>query len=216
MKHAFKRWAGSLAGCLLLATPLAAGAGMPSFEITPFVGARAGGSFDVEDAATGTSDSVDLGSGTSFGVDFGLYQSEAGFYELLYSTQESQLDTGNPALGDIDVRIDYLQLGGTAFFDQGQRWLPYLSLTLGAARFEPQQGDYDSETKFAMSLGGGLRFPISENVAATVGLRAYATVLSSDTDLFCVSTGENASCLVKSSGTTLWQGEAQFGLTMRF
>ncbi len=216
MKHAFKRWAESLAGCLLLAAPLTAGAEMPSFEITPFVGARAGGSFDVEDAVTGNSSSVDLGSGTSFGVDLGLYQNENGFYELLYSTQESSLDSGDLALGDIDVRVDYLQFGGTAFFDQGQRWLPYLSLTLGAARFEPQQGGYDSETKFAMSLGGGLRFPISQNVAATVGLRAYVTVLSSDTELFCLSNSENAGCLVKSSGDTLWQGEAQLGLTMRF
>jgi len=216
MKPARNPPARTLAACLLLAAPVPAVAAIPSFEITPFVGARAGGSFDVEDAVTGASDSVDLGSGTSFGIDLGLYQNEAGFYELLYSTQEASLDTNNVALGDIDVRVDYLQFGGTAFFDQGQHWLPYLSLTIGAARFEPQEGGYDSETKFAMSLGGGARFPISQNLAATLGLRAYVTVLSSDTDLFCVSTGENAGCLVKSSGNTLWQGEAQLGLTVRF
>lgn len=216
MKSALKLGFQSLAGCLLLAGPLTAAAATPSFEVTPFVGARAGGGFDVEDDVTGESSSVDLGSGTSFGVDLGLYQNEAGFYELLYSTQEASLDSDDLALGDIDVRVDYLQLGGTAFFDQGQSWLPYLSLTLGAARFEPQQGGYDSETKFAMSLGGGLRFPIGANVAATLGLRAYVTVLSSDTELFCLSSGENAGCLVKSSGNTLWQGEAQLGLTVRF
>lgn len=205
-----------LAGCLLLAGPAAAIAATPSFEVTPFVGGRFGGSFDVKNDQTGTTSSVDLGSGTSFGLDLGLYQSAAGFYELLYSTQEASLDPEDPALGDVDLRIDYLQIGGTAFFDQGKRWLPYLSMTIGAARFEPQQGGYDSETKFAMSLGGGLRFPINDRVAATLGLRGYLTFLSSDTNLFCVSTGENAGCLVESSGSTLWQGEGQLGLTVRF
>jgi opacity protein-like surface antigen len=216
MKPACTPLARALAVVLLLAGPLTAIAGMPSFEITPFVGARMGGGFDVEDDATGASSSVDLESGTSYGLDLGLYKNEVGFYELLYSTQEASLDTSDPALSNVDVRVDYLQLGGTAFFDQGQRWIPYLSMTIGAAMLEPQQGDYDSETKFAMSLGGGLRFPISEHVAATLGLRAYVTFLSSDTDLFCASTGEDAGCLVKSSGSTFWQGEGQLGLTVRF
>jgi opacity protein-like surface antigen len=216
MKPACNPLARTLAACLLLAGPVSAVAAVPSFEITPFIGARAGGSFDVEDAETGASSSVDLGSGTSYGIDLGLYQSESGFYELLYSTQEASLDSDDLPVSDIDVRVDYLQFGGTAFFDQGQYWLPYLSLTIGAARFEPQQGGYDSETKFAMSLGGGFRFPLSEHIAANLGLRGYLTFLSSDTDLFCVSTGENAGCLVKSSGSTLWQGEAQLGLTVRF
>jgi opacity protein-like surface antigen len=216
MKPACNRFAQVLAACLLLAGPLTAVAAVPSFEITPFVGARMGGGFDVEDDVTGNRSSVDLDSGTSYGLDLGLYKNEAGFYELLYSTQETSLDTDDAALGNVDVRVDYLQLGGTAFFDQGQRWIPYLSMTIGAAMLEPQQGDYDSETKFAMSLGGGLRFPISEYVAASLGLRGYVTFLSSDTDLFCASTGENAGCLVKSSGSTFWQGEAQLGLTVRF
>ena len=204
------------AGCLLLMGPVLAIAETPSFEITPFIGARFGGSFDVENDTTGATSSADLGSGTSYGIDVGLYKNAVGFYELLYSTQETSLDVDVPELGDVDVRVDYLQIGGTAFFDQGQRWLPYLSMTVGAAMLEPKQGDYDSETKFAMSLGGGLRFPFNERVAATLGLRAYLTFLSSDTDLFCVSTGENAGCLVKSSGSTFWQGEGQLGLTVRF
>jgi opacity protein-like surface antigen len=205
-----------LAGCLLVTGPVVASAERPSFEFTPFVGARMGGGFDVENEVTGNSDSVDLDSGTSFGLDLGLYVNESGFYELLYSTQDTSLDTEDPALGSVDVRVDYLQLGGTAFFDQGQSWMPWLSMTLGAAMLEPQDGGYDSETKFAMSFGGGLRFPISEHVAANLGLRGYVTFLSSDTDLFCVSTGENAGCLVRSSGSTFWQAEGLLGLTVRF
>jgi hypothetical protein len=204
-----------LAGCLLLTGPVTVLAESPTFEFTPFVGGRVGGGFDVEDD-TGATSSADLDSGVSYGIDIGLYRNESGFYEFLYSTQETSLDAQEPTLGNVDVRIDYLQLGGTAFFDQGERWVPYLSLTVGAAMLEPQQGDYDSETKFAGSIGGGLRFPFSDRVAATLGLRAYVTFLSSDTDLFCASTGENAGCLVRSSGSTFWQGEGQLGLTVRF
>lgn len=204
------------AGCLLLSGPVTGLAETPTLEVTPFIGGRFGGSFDFEDETTGDTKSVDLGSGVSYGIDLGLYKDAQGFYELLYSTQETSLEVEGSGLEDVDVRVDYLQIGGTAFFDQDQRWLPYLSFTIGAAMLKPTEGDYDSETKFAMSLGGGLRFPFNDRVSATLGLRAYLTLLSSDSDLFCVSVDGNANCLVKSTGSTLWQGEGQLGLTVRF
>jgi len=189
----------------------------PRFEVTPFVGGRIGGSFDVvEDETTGDETSVDLDNGGSFGVDLGLYAHPNGYYELLYSTQETSLDANDPAVNGVDVRIDYLHVGGTALFPQDRFYVPYLSFTLGATFLEPTRGSYDSETKFSASLGGGFRFPVSEHFHVLLGLRGYLTLIDSDTDLFCVSDAEQAGCLVKSSGSTFFQTEGQLGFSLVF
>jgi opacity protein-like surface antigen len=198
-----------------LAQPTFAAA--PTFEVTPFAGARFGGGFDVDNTTTGSTSSVDLGSGASFGVSMGLYRDSFGIYELLYSQQSTDLDSNDPLLRDVDLDVRYIHVGGTAFFpDEGARhWVPYLSLTLGATQLDPS-GGYDSETKFSASIGGGMRFPVSDRFAISLGIRGYMTVLDSDTQLFCVSGTEQSGCLVKSSGSTFWQGEGQLGFSFIF
>ena len=79
-----------------------------------------------------------------------------------------------------------------------------------------QQDGYDDETKFSGSIGGGLRVPFNERVAATFGLRGYVTFVDSDTGIFCLSDATGASCLLRTSGSTIFQGEALLGLTVRF
>lgn len=209
-----------LIGAAAVAGPVAQAqaADPPRFEVTPFAGGRVGGSFDVRDPNDSAvpEQSVDLGSGAGFGLDLGLYRDQQSFYELLYSTQSAAVDSANPALDGNDLRIDYLQFGGTLLFpDQSDVYVPYLSLTIGATFLQPD-GDFDSETKFSGSIGGGFRFPISDNVAAILGVRGYLTLLESDTDLFCVSDSTQAGCLVRSSGSTFFQAEGQLGLSVRF
>lgn len=209
-------WVLLLATATLCATPLVARADSPRFELTPFVGGRVGGGFDVV-AADDSSSSVDVDSGISYGLDLGLYGDSQGFYELLYSTRTTSLDSKDPLLDGVDLRIDYLQFGGTALFAQDSDFfVPYLSLTIGATLMEPDAAGYDSEARFSGSIGGGFRFPINDNVALSLGVRGYLTLVDSDTDLFCVSNSREAGCLVRSSGSTFFQAEGQLGLSVRF
>ena len=188
----------------------------PRFEITPYAGYRTGGKFDVEPVTDGApTSSVDVGDDASFGVDLGLYRDGDSFYELLYSRQGASLSAKEPLLDGLDVTVEYYQFGGTAIFPQASdKLLPYLSLTLGATRFSAD--GYDSDTKFSASLGGGLRVPFNAHLAAVLGLRAYLTLLDSSTEFLCVSNGSDAGCLLKSSGSTFFQAEAQLGLSFRF
>ena len=184
------------------------------FEVTPFLGYRLGGGFDAEGPDGTSTGSVDVDDGSSWGIDVGLYARPDGFYELLYSTQSTGLDSREPALAGVDVTTEYYQIGGTAFFP-GEQWLvPYVSMTVGATRFSAD--GFDSETKFSGSLGGGLRLPFTDHFAATIGVRGYLTFIESDTAFLCASNAEQAGCLVTSSGSTFFQAEAQLGLTARF
>lgn len=188
----------------------------PRFEVTPFAGGRIGGGFDVVDETSGDETEVDLDNGAGFGIDLGLYAYETGMYELLYSSQSTGLDSNEPALDGVDIRVDYLHVGGTAFFPQDTWFVPYLSMTIGATFLEPTRGNYDSETKFSGSLGGGFRFPVNEHFQVVLGLRGYLTLIESDTDLFCVSGPEEATCLIRSSGSTFFQTEGQLGVSFVF
>jgi hypothetical protein len=184
------------------------------FEITPFVGYRMGGSFDAQDAAGNATGSADLDDGSSWGLDLGLYADQTGIYELLYSKQTSGLDRKDPLLGSVDVTTEYYQFGGTRFYPSEQWVVPYLSATIGATRFSAD--GYSSETKFSGTIGGGLRLPFNDNFAATLGVRGYLTFTESDTDYFCKSVNGEATCLLVSSGSTMFQTEALLGLTLRF
>jgi hypothetical protein len=204
----------SIATVVVSVLPGLAHAAGPRFELTPFAGYRMGGSFERPETASSPARDVDLDDGGSWGVDLGLYRDGSSFYELLYSSQSTSMDSSDPALSRVDVQTDYYQFGGTLLFADEQWMVPYLSLTAGATRFSAD--DYDSETKFSVSLGGGLRLPFNDHVAATLGVRGYLTFVNSDTNFLCVSGGEESGCLVRSSGTTYFQAEAQAGLTLRF
>jgi hypothetical protein len=195
----------------------AAGAEGPRFEITPFGGYRIGGEFDTQETTTEESRTVDLEDGSSWGVDVGIYRDSWSFYEILYSTQSVNLDSSDQALDRVDVSTDYIHFGGTLLFADEYWMVPYFSFTAGATMFDAS-GGYDSDTKFSISMGTGLRLPFSDHVAATLGLRGYLTFVSSDGGIFCVSRPQEgqSGCLLKSSGDTYFQGEATLGLTLRF
>jgi hypothetical protein len=204
--------------CLLLAAlsalPVARADGIRA-EVTPFVGYRIGGSFDAQAPDGTVSEGVDVEDSSSWGIDVGIYARPDAFYEFLYSTQTTGFESKDPTLGSVDLTVEYYQFGGTAFFP-GEQWpVPFLSLTIGATRFGADKG-YGSDTKFSGSLGGGLRLPFSDNLAATLGARGYLTLVESDTEFLCVSDSQGAGCLVRSSGSTYFQAEATLGVTFRF
>jgi hypothetical protein len=208
----FRRFAAMAA---LIACAPAALAERPTFEITPFGGYRFGGSFDTIETSTAPSRSVDLDDSGSWGVGLGLYRDPQSFYELLYATQSTQFDSTDASLGAVDVQVDYYQFGGTLLFADQDFMVPYFSFLAGATRFSADQG-YGSDSKFSISAAGGVRLPFTDNFAASLGVRGYLTFVNSDTNFFCTSGNDDSGCLVRTSGSTFFQAEAQLGLTLRF
>jgi hypothetical protein len=213
-------WTLSGLACLVALSLIAAEARAerPVFEFTPFVGYRMGGQFDVENEETGKTKSVDVSDDMSWGIDLGLYRDDYSYYEFLYSAQSAEFESTELFVRGIDLKTEYYQIGGTVLFPaDGSRYewiVPYLSLTIGATRFKPD-GPYDSETNFSGSLGGGLRIPFNERVALNLGLRGYLTFVDSDSAIFCTGSGD-LNCLVRTSGSTFFQGEGTLGVSVTF
>jgi hypothetical protein len=197
----------------VLAAPVMAQAQEPRMEFTPLAGYRVGGEFRADGGAAGT---ADLEDGGSWALDIGLYRDAQSFYEVLYSRRDAGLRTADETLRDLDVRVEYFHFGGTLMFPHARGYTGYFSLTAGLTRMDARTGGYDAERKPSASVGGGVRFPLTDALGATFGARGYITFVDSDRDLICISADGQAECLLRASGRTHWEVEAQAGLTFRF
>jgi hypothetical protein len=208
-----RRLAIGIAGMALFAAATGASAQQAepdyaNFEITPFYGYMAGGEF--EDPVDGSD--RDLDEDNNFGVIFNAAVDEWRHYELLYSSQSTQI--GGTAPMDLDVQ--YLQLGGTVSSPDAERVIPYFGMTVGAARFSPDQSGLDDETKLAFSVAGGFKVPITDRIGVRFDARAFISLLDTDGNIFCVSDAGGGACAIRTKSDTFLQYSAALGLIVGF
>ena len=155
----------------------------------------------------------DLDAGTSYGLIVNAAAEWWRHYEMLYLRQGTKVDGVEP----FDMDVEYLQFGGTVMYPDTENThvIPYIAMTVGEARFSPDQAGLDDETKLAFTLGGGLRVPITDRFSVRLDLRAFATVLDSDSEIFCVSSA-GATCRIKVKSDVFLQYSANLGLTVGF
>lgn len=186
------------------------------WEVTPFVGYRMGGDFDLEDTAgTGATGDADLKNHGSFAIAANLRLDEVSAYELFYSRQETSLKQSSP-LAPFDIDVEYLHLGGTLVVNEGLPVIPYMGGGLGITRLSPQSGGGDEDTRFSLSLAGGFKVPVNERFGVRLELRGYLTFLNSDTDVFCASGSFGGTCAFRVRGSTMWQFELLAGAAFAF
>jgi opacity protein-like surface antigen len=178
------------------------------FEITPFYGYMSGGEF--ENPSTNTD--RDLDEANDFGVIFNSAVDEWRHYEFLFASQSTEI--GGPVPIDLDVQ--YLQIGGTVSNPDAEYVLPYFGITLGAARFSPDQSGLDDETKLAFTVGAGFKVPITEHIGVRFDARAFISLLDTDGNIFCVSDNGVGTCAIRTKSDTLLQYHAALGLIVGF
>ena len=200
-----------LAAALLLSSVLFPGeAGAEwGLEITPYAGYAIGGSF--EDNTTGAN--LDVKEGGNFGLVLGWPDTPETQYELFYGFQRTKVTGGGTFGGEtlFDLDIHYLHLGGTYMFP-GEKVLPFISGGLGATHFVPHGSGLNQKTYFSLSLGGGVKIPISGHVGLRFEGRGFMTILPDTTEIFCVSSG-GAACRVSVQGDVFGQVLLMAGIT---
>ena len=201
------------------------------FETTFFGGYRFGGSFEQEITHPTTGESsqrnADLDNASSYGIALNWQQEPNAYYELSYSKSDTTLQalqwvtpsgtpTPPPQLEPlaIDMTVEYLLIGGyVTFAEPDDRAVPYFLLTVGAARYIPDTIEFDEMTKFAMAIGGGVKFPITKHIGIRLDGRVYATFFENSSQVFCKLPG---SCAISLQGETVLQPEASLGVTFGF
>jgi opacity protein-like surface antigen len=187
---------------------------LPRFEVTPFVGYRLGGDFDV-DVGADTTQNADLDDHGSFAIAFNVRRDEESQYELFYSRQETNLEPDSP-LGPLGINVEYLHIGGTLDVDQDAVLKPYVVGTLGVTRLSPEPGRVSDNTRFSVSLGGGVRVPVSGHFSFRLEARGFLTFVNTDSSFFCSSGSSGGFCAIRGSGSTFVQYELLAGAAFAF
>ena len=172
---------GTAAALLLLSAPALA-----RIEITALVGYRGGGTLE-----TDAGDLV-VEAAPQFGLIVGYDLGEAGQIEGMFTTQTGQLVNKPSEGGDdeplFDVGIEYWQLGYLYAFRPPGGLQPFISVSLGATRFDPSAQGRESSWNFSGSFGVGAKFFLSENLGLRAEGRLNSTSLPTD-NYFCASEG---------------------------
>lgn len=208
-----RNWMRAALGVTLLAAAASASAQQAkeeywNWEITPFYGYMGGGAF--EDSTTNTD--RDLEADSSFGVFFNAAADQWRHYELFYLKQGTSIEGSVP----MDLDAEYLQLGGTVMYQDAETVIPYFGMTIGAARLSPDGPGLDDETRFALSLGGGFKVPVTDHIGVRFDARAFLTFLDSSGSVFCASDAGVGTCAIRAKSDTFVQYQAALGVIIGF
>ena len=199
----------SLVICCLLsgATTLRA----QSIEIAPFGGYRFGGDFFV----LLSGQPVDLDGAVAFGaaVNVSLPAWDGLQIEALFSREQADLSLEASPLGQASLArltVDHWLAGGLQEFGNG-RARPFLTGLVGLTHYS---GAEDSEIRFTVGAGGGVKLFPSRHVGVRLDGRVYAT--SVDADVGVAACGGGGTCLVAFRADIVWQAEFTAGVVLRF
>lgn len=177
-----------------------------NYEITPLVGWR--GSSSLEEESTG--ETVDLNETRSFGILLSIRQYHNSTYDLLFTRQDTETQTP-VTLENASIRFDYYHIGGTVFYEQ-KHLQPFLSGGLGITHISPTNNNFSSETKLSLSIGGGIKFPLTKSIGLRLEARGYGTAVDSGGSILCTG----GSCLIRFKSELFTQFEAMAGLSVAF
>lgn len=144
---------------LVVAAGFAAPALAGSFELTILGGFRLGGAF--EDSSTGESRQLD--PSPSFGLALGIPLEADRTLEVMWTHQEGRVGDTSAGAGPVDLDLDTFGVGGTYEWSRGG-WRPFVSGTLGFTILSPEQPNLDRDALFGLTLGGGVKVPVSARV----------------------------------------------------
>lgn len=206
----------SLAGLFLLASlcwsPAQAADDNLNYELTPFGAYRIGGEFDIANSDA----TLKLDDSASYGLLFNIRHQANTQWEILYSQQRTDAKTLGltPTEATTELDIHTLQGGGT-YQGDGDVARPYLAVTIGGTRIKSTASN-SSDTFVSFSMGLGLQIRPNDRIGLRLEGRGYATLTSSNSDLFCYSGPDQNVCAIRIDGTVMWQFEALAGIVFRF
>lgn len=203
---------------VLLASPVPAvvnaqvwGGGL---EVTPQISYRFAGEIDTEiDFEPIDFGNYDLDEGDAFGLLVGVPLGHDGLrLELFANRQESDVVVSSglfePEQDVFGLEITFAQVGLAYQWDAG-RVSPFTAVSLGAADLDPDFAGASSETRFAGTVGGGVKVHLAEHLALRFDLRAYYVHLDDGGDDDC-SRRRRRDCYDDDGALT--QGDVSLGL----
>jgi len=198
--------------CATLGSGALPAATQPRVEITPFAGYFGGGSVD-QPIGSDDSDQLDIQAAGDYGVfvDFAVTPESA--LGVMFLLQDSEIDSDPFAgTGEVGLRTEFYHFEGFYEFSK-EAVRPFVVGSVGITRFEAD--NFDPDTRFSLSIGGGVRVFFGKHVGLRLEGRYFGTLVDRKEEEICADDDEDF-CLHYHDGTLLNQFDAKLGLVLAF
>jgi hypothetical protein len=194
----------TIAAVVLGHPPTAAAQGI---ELMPFAGYRFGGDF----FELATASAIDRDGAPAVGFLIDVPFSHDLQFEAFFTHQSADVLVPAAFYGPpirTRVAVDHVQGGGLRELG-GIRVRPFLTGMLGVSRYAV---DGDSELRFSIAAGGGVKLFPSSTIGLRLESRLYATLVNADGQVVACGPGR---CLLGIHADVAWQAELTAGVVVR-
>jgi len=192
-------------------TPTAKTESKHGFEITPYGGWVWTSGYDV--LLGGQKGNLDVRESAVWGVTVGYnLRDSLAQIELIYSHQDADVyfEFSGQDTSYGEVSIEHLHIGGL-FGTSSGRTVWFTTLSLGASRWAPKDGETDDAWRFSLIFGLGAKYPINERFGLRFQARLPYMFVEDTAKFACGPSG----CLNSAGGRALWQFDMSVGLIIK-
>jgi hypothetical protein len=211
--------------CLTLAAILAAAAPgraqtvqIQAFEVAPFIGARLGGTFDIQPDEAGQLEAT-LKDAESYGFSAGVRFDDFSLIELRWSQSTSALRFGAPfaflgaSVGDVTLNQFHADFTREFEIREVKGLRSFLTGSLGVTHLGAAE---DGFTRFSFGFGAGLKQFFGSRLAIRAEAQWLPIVVEPSVSGFACGTIQFGGCLVVLNGELVQQVQLSIGPVVRF
>ena len=204
---------------ILAATPARAQyAQIQSFEVSPFIGARLGGTFDLQPDGLGLVEAT-LKDATSYGFSAGVRFDDFSLVEFRWTQSTSTLRVDAPfaflgaSVGDVALNQFHADFTREFVIPEVKGLRSFLTGSLGVTHLGAAQEGF---TRFSFGFGAGLKQFLGSRLALRAEAEWLPIVVEPSVDGFACGTIQFGGCLVLLNGELVQQFQVTIGPVLRF
>ena len=189
-----------------------------SVEVTPFIGARLGGTFDIQPDGPGQVEAT-LKDAASYGLSAGVRFDDLSLVEFRWARATSTLRFGAPfpflgaSIGDVTLNQFHADFTREWVVPEVKGLRSFLTGSLGVTHLGMAQ---DGFTRFSFGFGGGLKQFLGSRLAIRAEAQWLPILVEPSVGGFACGTIQFGGCLVVLSGELVQQFQLSIGPVVRF
>jgi hypothetical protein len=208
----------SLAASLAATPAYAQYVQIQSFEVAPFIGARLGGTFDIQPDGAAPIEAT-LNDARSYGFSAGVRFDDFSLVEFRWTQAASELRFGapfgflGPSLGEVTLNQFHADFTREFVIPEVKGLRSFVSGSVGVTHVGAAQGEF---TRFSFGFGSGLKQFLGSRLAIRAEAQWLPILVEPSVEGFACGTIQFGGCLAILTGELVQQFQLSIGPVVRF
>jgi hypothetical protein len=208
----------SLAASLAATPAYAQYVQIQSFEVAPFIGARLGGTFDIQPDGAAPIEAT-LNDARSYGFSAGVRFDDFSLVEFRWTQAASELRFGapfgflGPSLGEVTLNQFHADFTREFVIPEVKGLRSFVSGSVGVTHVGAAQGEF---TRFSFGFGSGLKQFVGSRLAIRAEVQWLPILVEPSVEGFACGTIQFGGCLAILTGELVQQFQLSIGPVVRF